>query len=85
MTFMCSLLPVLNHFHNIANFPKAGVYASGLSGRHAMCAADLHEVMVHGMEGEGVDLVLKLLAESLRETRIALVVLANNAVVALNV
>src|SRR5438132_271242 len=53
--------PFFDHSNHVAHFPEAGVHASGLSGRHAMRAADFHEVVVHRVEGKSVDVVLNLL------------------------
>lgn len=77
--------PFFHHLHNITNLPKAGLDASLHDRGHAVRTADLHEVMVHRVKGEGVHVVLDLLAESLSETRVTLAVLANDAVVAFDV
>ena len=77
--------PRFNHRHHILNFPKAGVDASGLGRAHFVSAADFHEIMVHRMKGEGVNVVFQFLAESLRKTRITLAMLADYAVVPFNV
>jgi hypothetical protein len=62
-----SRFPLFDHLHNITNLPKTAIHSSRLGWCHAVRAADLHEVMIHGVKGEGVDMVFDLLAESLSE------------------
>ena len=59
--FNCLDLPILNNLHDITNLPETAIDACGLGWRHTVRAADLHEIMVHGVKGEGVNVVFDLL------------------------
>jgi len=61
LSFAVSPFPFLDHFDHIGNFPEAGVYASSHCLAHAVRAVNFHEIVVHGVKGEGVDMVFQLL------------------------
>jgi hypothetical protein len=55
-------LSILDHLHNITDLPKAAINTR-LHGRsHAMRATDFHEVMVHCVKSEGVNMVTRRLS-----------------------
>jgi hypothetical protein len=46
-----------------------------------VCAADFHEIVVHRVGREGVNMVFDLLRKRQREARVSLAMLANDPVV----
>ena len=58
---LLSRFPFFDHSNQIGHFPEFARHSSFHRGRHLMRAADLHEVMVHRMEGEGVNVIFDLL------------------------
>ncbi|MDE2463625.1 MAG: hypothetical protein KGO02_07930 [Alphaproteobacteria bacterium] len=74
------LLEFLYYYNDITAFPKPGLNASGHGWAHAVRAADFHEVVVHRVNYECVDMIVEFLGESLYEPRISFAVLTNDAV-----
>ena len=62
-------LPVLNHPYNITNLPEAAIYPGRLGWRHAVSAADLHEIMMHRVKREGANVVFEFLRKGLGDPR----------------